>query len=281
MKARNAWMLGIGIALAGAAALMAGSWMYGADGVGEIGAVSTWQRQASPGDLSAAHASLSGDCAACHTPVAGPEDAKCVGCHGGDAAVLQRQPTAFHANIGNCAQCHIEHQGKDADLRHMDHAKLARIGLKLLESSSDRSENRLREELVHWVRQHPSDGSSTPSHPRISATEMTLDCRACHATKDRHVGLFGEECASCHATTRWTIAEFQHPSPRSFDCAQCHQAPPSHYMMHFSMVSKKVARQEDERVAQCCGVAQVNQCYRCHQTTSWNDIKGVGWYKHH
>lgn len=22
-------------------------------------------------------------------------------------------------------------------------------------------------------------------------------------------------------------------------------------------------------------------CRACHQTTSWNDIKGVGWYKHH
>jgi NAD-dependent SIR2 family protein deacetylase len=42
-----------------------------------------------------------------------------------------------------------------------------------------------------------------------------------------------------------------------------------------------VAGQEDERVAECCGTAQVNQCYRCHQTTSWNDILGVGYYKIH
>jgi hypothetical protein len=27
--------------------------------------------------------------------------------------------------------------------------------------------------------------------------------------------------------------------------------------------------------------AKVEQCYLCHQTTAWNDIKGVGWYKHH
>ncbi|MBI3736827.1 hypothetical protein HY256_09975 [Candidatus Sumerlaeota bacterium] len=53
---------------------------------------------------------------------------------------------------------------------------------------------------------------------------------------------------------------------------QCHQAPPSHYMMHFEMVSMKVAGQEH---------AEVSQCYLCHQTTAWNDIRGVGWYKHH
>jgi len=76
-------------------------------------------------------------------------------------------------------------------------------------------------------------------------------------------------------------AEFCHPSLRSLECAQCHQAPPSHYMMHLEMVSKKVAGLDNDQNSQCCGPVQVNQCYRCHQTTSWNDIKGVGWYKHH
>ena len=43
-------------------------------------------------------------------------------------------------------------------------------------------------------------------------------------------------------------------------------------MMHFQMISAKVGRQPS---------AKVNQCFLCHQTTVWNDIKGVGWYKHH
>jgi hypothetical protein len=38
------------------------------------------------------------------------------------------------------------------------------------------------------------------------------------------------------------------------------------------MVSMKVAGKPH---------ARVDQCYQCHQTTAWNDIKGVGWYKHH
>jgi hypothetical protein len=56
------------------------------------------------------------------------------------------------------------------------------------------------------------------------------------------------------------------------ECAQCHQAPPSHYMGHFHMISMMIAHQEH---------AQVEQCYLCHQTDAWNDIRGVGWYKHH
>lgn len=38
------------------------------------------------------------------------------------------------------------------------------------------------------------------------------------------------------------------------------------------MISMKVANQEH---------AQVSECFKCHQTTSWNDIQGVGFYKHH
>jgi hypothetical protein len=52
-------------------------------------------------------------------------------------------------------------------------------------------------------------------------------------------------------------------------------------MMHLDMISKKITGQEDEKVAGCRSPAQVNQCYRCHQTTSWNDIRGVGYYRHH
>ena len=241
-----------------------------------------WQRQAMPGRLSITHAYLENNCAACHTPITGAEDTKCIGCHANDTALLQRQPTAFHASIGNCAQCHIEHQGADVRLVRMDHKMLAQIGLKLLRQSAPQSEEEtVRANLLHWVRLHPEGDSPTPNHPHVTPIEMTLNCQTCHATKDRHLGLLGQDCAQCHATTKWTIAEFQHPSPRSFDCAQCHQAPPSHYMMHFDMISKKVAGQEDEQVAKCCGPAQVNQCYRCHQTTSWNDIKGLGYYKHH
>ncbi len=84
--------------------------------------------------------------------------------------------------------------------------------------------------------------------------------------------LFGRECADCHATATWKIAGYKHPSPRSEDCAQCHQPPPSHNMGHFEVVSKTIAGQMS---------ARVEQCHLCHQTDAWNDIKGVGWYKHH
>lgn len=217
-----------------------------------------WQSHVKPGKLSPPHADLEAKCAACHTPVTGVDDAKCIACHANNEALLERQPTAFHANIGNCAACHVEHQGANANLRAMNHEALARLGVNL--NADGAVPNRQISALL------------PESHPLVSPLEAKLDCASCHGTKDRHFGLFGKNCSACHATTQWTIPAFQHPSPRSTDCIQCHQAPPSHYMEHFEMVSKRVARQQN---------ALVIQCYVCHQTTSWNDIKGVGFYKHH
>ncbi|GMU21391.1 MAG: hypothetical protein AMXMBFR13_14840 [Phycisphaerae bacterium] len=228
---------------------------------------STWQGLTEPGALSTAHASLENNCAACHTPVTGVEPAKCIVCHANNESLLRRQPTSFHASIGSCKECHLEHQGRDHRPTQMDHAALANIGLRQLNDEDVESENRaMRTLLLDRL------GHGAPPHSQISPTEALLDCATCHANDDRHFNLFGEDCAQCHLTTQWTIPGFRHPSPASMDCAQCHQAPPSHYMMHFNMISQKVAGQPH---------AQVDQCYKCHQTTSWPDIKGTGWYKHH
>ena len=228
-----------------------------------------WQRHVSPGSLSASHASLETNCTACHTPVKSAEATKCIACHANNAALLQRQPTAFHATIGACATCHVEHQGRNVRPVAMDHAALAEIGLAMVRRNADDPPNR---QVLAWLREHDSSAVRDPAHPNVTATEGLLACASCHRTKDPHKKLFGEDCASCHATGSWGIPDFRHPSPRSVDCVQCHQAPPSHYMMHFQMVSQAVARQP---------TARVDQCFACHQTTTWNDIRGVGWYKHH
>lgn len=250
------WAVAAAAVLAGAAGVRALA-RYTA-----LGRAATWERQASPGDLSAAHSFLADNCAACHTPVKGVTADKCIACHA-DSPVLRREPTAFHAAVGSCRECHREHQGVAARPTLMDHAALTRIGLGKVASGDRQAADR----LWRWI----ADGDAGP-HPGITRQEAALDCAACHGTKDRHRGLFGKDCAGCHRTDKWTIPEFRHPSPQSTECAQCHQAPPSHYMEHFHMVSQRVAGQPH---------ADVRQCFLCHQTTSWNDIKGVGWYKHH
>ncbi|MGV3531387.1 MAG: cytochrome c3 family protein [Chthoniobacteraceae bacterium] len=233
----------------------------------EIAAIAFWQHLISPGELSVGHATLENNCASCHTANKGVEAQKCIVCHADDKSLLARQPSAFHAEISSCAACHIEHQGRVPSTTRMDHASLAHIGLKQAQNSSAAHDQNLAA-LAAWLKK----SEASPHAPQLQRAEAQLDCAACHSTKDRHRGLFGTDCASCHATAKWTIAEFRHPSSGSQSCAQCHQAPPSHYMMHFQMISMKTAGVKK---------AEVSQCFLCHQTTSWNDIKGVGLYKHH
>ena len=112
----------------------------------------------------------------------------------------------------------------------------------------------------------PAPGGA-PSSPSNGA----LDCASCHSNREPHRGLFGAQCGSCHVLTTWRIEGFRHPSPSSTECVQCHQAPPSHYMEHFEMVSQRVAGQR----------ARVEQCFACHTTDSWNNIRRTGFYDHH
>lgn len=231
----------------------------------QLGNPATWQRLASPGALSTAHRALA--CDACHTAVVGIERSKCVTCHANAASLLQRQPTAFHADIMQCADCHREHQGASAPPVQMDHEALSKIGLReLREETVADPENRLAK-LEARLR-----SSASGSRSRLTPAEALLDCARCHRNDDRHFNLFGSNCGDCHRTSGWNLPAFQHPSSNSRDCAQCHQAPPSHYMMHFKMVSKRVSGKPH---------ADVRQCFVCHQTTSWPDIQDVGFYKHH
>lgn len=233
----------------------------------EILSLAFWQHMVSPGELSQGHAKLEDDCAACHTTIKGVDAGKCIVCHADNKAVLQRQPSAFHADIDSCAACHLEHQGRVPRTAQMDHVALARIGLRQIQDAAAMSDQE-REALVAWVQ----ESNAAPHAPQLEHEESLLNCVTCHQTKDRHRGLFGNDCAQCHVTAKWTITEYRHPSPASQSCAQCHQAPPSHYMMHFKMISMTTAHVEK---------ADVTQCFLCHRSTSWNDIKGVGFYKHH
>lgn len=258
-------------ALAGAIALVAASfavfYVLRSHPGGERSGVSSktaWQRMASPGPLSRAHAFLEHDCNACHTPYAGPQAAGCIACHANEEALLGRQPTAFHAAVTDCRPCHREHGPQGGEPTEMDHAALAALGVDRMRAADPAAAER----LVALIGE--ADRIETP--PGLSPAEAVLACAACHGREDPHVGFFGRDCAACHSVESWNIPSFRHPAAASTECSECHKAPPSHFMGHFHMVSMVVAGQPH---------ARVEQCHLCHQTTSWNDIRSVGWYDHH
>jgi len=226
------------------------------------------QRAVSPGELSPRHAYLTDRCQSCHESTVGVTVAKCTACHATSERLLGRQPTAFHASVAECATCHIEHQGTSVRPLVMDHVELARLGVRTLQRASltDADSAATLTSLKTWLK------VQRPDQFDESSAREALNCAACHDRNDPHLKRFGSDCAQCHALETWKVRGYQHPSSRSKECVQCHQAPPSHFMMHFSMISQKFARKEN---------ARVDQCFECHNTTSWNDIVDVGYYKHH
>jgi hypothetical protein len=247
----------ITLAVAGVAAVSAALYKGGSSSV--VG----WRDAVVPGPLSEKHAFLADKCETCHTPVRGVETSACIACHTTAAADLGKQATAFHATSKECRGCHLEHAG-GARPTKMDHAMLLRIGGFSRERGA--SANSITGQMI-------SDLKDFLKVPKSDEAEKTdLDCASCHSNRDPHRGLLGRECGGCHALASWSIPQFLHPSPTSKECAQCHQAPPSHYMHHFVMMDRSITGQEH---------ASVEQCFLCHRTDSFNDIKGVGWFKHH
>ena len=174
-----------------------------------------------------------------------------------------------HSYLENqCTTCHTPIEGVAAKNCVMCHAVNDRL-LKRQNTSFHSSINTCSGcHQEHLGKEKPF---SKMDHDVLGAKDRLL-CVSCHENQDQHRKMFGPSCGSCHSVESWEISEYRHPSANNRDCAQCHAAPPSHYMEHFKMISMRVARQEH---------AEVRQCYLCHRTTSWNDIQGVGWYKHH
>jgi hypothetical protein len=229
-------------------------------------ALPIWGDIASPGLLSAAHAFLGAQCESCHTPDIGIKAASCITCHTPDAFVLAKQSTAFHATIQECRGCHIEHQGTSIRPVRIDHSVLTTVGVRAAHAGE--------------ISGQPASGGLTATRHFLEgvtgngpATDVAaLDCASCHGFRDKHQEWFGTQCADCHATDTWKISLYLHPSPKSQECNECHKAPPSHYMMHFTMMDIGMTGQNG---------ARVEQCFMCHQTDSFNDIRGIGWRKMH
>jgi hypothetical protein len=232
-------------------------------------ASSAFKRVVSPGPLSPRHAYIGTRCESCHEAGAGVTVAKCTACHANAERLLGRQPTLFHASLQECSACHLEHLRTNIRPLVMDHLELARLGARTLERASRRGDAdsaATLKSLETWLRMRDLEQLD------VSAARESLNCAGCHDYRDPHFKRFGSDCAQCHMLESWSVPGYQHPSSASRTCVQCHQPPPSHFMEHFSMISQKFAGKEH---------ARVDQCFECHNTTSWNDIVNVGFYKHH
>jgi hypothetical protein len=235
-------------------------WNYGM--IPQIGSVAFWQSFVSPGALALKHKQLEMFCRACHTPFAGVTDANCLVCHPKMERLLNQAATAFHAHVENCKACHREHKGRLARINEMDHNRYAAIGLKLVKADLEIQNNGPPEEIHYFMQ-------------RIEQTqppEKALNCVTCHGKEDPHYGYFGDECYACHITLTWSLPDYIHPGESSRDCAQCHKAPPGHWMLKFRKM--KMLQEHQKK-------APIADCHVCHTTKFWDDIKGMAMHVLH
>jgi thioredoxin reductase len=157
-----------------------------------------------PGALTRAHAQLTGNCAACHQAWRGPQNQRCIACHGGisdenphsgvdiadEEAGLMPGRTLAHADGGNlaCLSCHGEHQGAIVDV------------------------NAAAAFACAWCHKHPAI-AKVPEH---AAPAMARNYSVRH--------LFARPFS--HFQHKLLIESHYPPISGGFACASCHLVPP-------------------------------------------------------
>jgi hypothetical protein len=193
-----------------------------------------------PGDMLAGHKSIERDCFACHTPLFGASNEKCVACHKvadiglrtttGLSRPASTKP-AFHQHLveQDCTGCHREHDLAIA------------VGVRLVSFS----------------------------HDLIDST-MLATCTNCHVkpADTFHQAITGS-CSQCHATTGWTPATFDHDKHFELDrdhnvaCTTCHVAgnfkTATCYGCHEHQPDKIRRKHEGE------GITDFQNCASCHR----------------
>ena len=177
-----------------------------------------------PGMLIAAHADAAKAqrCDACHVDLAQPTNAACLACHT-EIDHVMREKIGYHGQIaGQCAACHQDHHGRDADLRGLDsqafNHQLARFPLRGAHQSLNCGQCHV---------QH----SAKPGHAQFVGLETSVGCTQCHA--DPHGGQFTQTCTACHSDSGWKGRNllFDHNRDAGFKidaihravaCASCH-----------------------------------------------------------
>jgi len=211
-------------------------------------------------------------CKDCHgTDLSRFDQAICATCHSSiDAKFTASHKASFGAN---CLLCH---KGSTPDGTDFDHDAFA---FKLTGAHAGVA----------------CSGCHTPTRSRQALSLTPQTCYSCHAKDDKHRGSLGYKCNSCHATSTWSTATFNHSvlgsNVASKDCASCHADTDIHEgafgrqcgqchntggwsraLFSHSRLSGSLASAD---CASCHAGNDVHsgrfgrQCGQCHSTSSW------------
>jgi hypothetical protein len=214
-----------------------------------------------PGPVASGHADLEENCSDCHASFSKElQRSNCLGCHDhANIAADINDGQGFHgrftpAREGDCAGCHSEHLGRDADI----------VGL-----NEQTFDHRLTDFDLEGT--HATLACSGCHEAGARHAEAKSQCFACHEDDDAHRGGLGEECQTCHRPAGWADVTFDHEKEAEYPltgahadlgCHQCHvngrfeQTPSDCHSCH----------RIDDVHAGRNGV----ECQACHTTSAWD-----------
>jgi hypothetical protein len=109
----------------------------------------------------------------------------------------------------------------------------------------------------------------TQCHLNNVFTALDIACYSCHAKDDTHNGQFGTQCDTCHTTTAWLPASFDHATSgfpltgahASLACSQCHL---NNVFTALDTACYACHAKDDAHNGQFG-----TDCGQCHTTTAW------------
>lgn len=200
--------------------------------------VSISYSQFSPGKLAQPHAFLEGthQCTQCHE-VGGKEISNgCVECHT-PIKVRIAEKVGYHKDKTNdCGSCHPDHHGREFQMIYWKEGESnfnhLEIGFDLDGKHKDLKCRDCHQQkfisdtnINDWIQSYPNEPIADRTFLGVSNT-----CNGCH--KDIHNGEVTLDCASCHTTEDWKLAEktYNHDLSKfpligmheKVDCNKCH-----------------------------------------------------------
>lgn len=212
-----------------------------------------------PGELIRGHAELEAECASCHKPFNRDEQrALCLDCHelvAGDVA----GGNGYHGKsteVGDaqCASCHTDHEGRNADIMGLDEATFDHLLTNF--------------ELHGKHADADCEGCHAANSKRRDAQQ---ECESCHLEDDVHEGNLGTDCADCHNPSDWTDTEFDHSTTGftlqgkhiEVECLSCHAD-----QTHQNTPTTCFGCHSGDDVHEG---RSGEQCETCHNPSSWTD----------
>lgn len=246
------------------------------------------QLMVSPGPLRPAHAKLTTDCFACHSPFAGASAERCLSCHAlkdiglrttAGAPLATGKWPAFHQQLASarCMDCHTEHQnttlGQVVARPAFSHELLndsVRSECKTCHQPPDTAVH-ANTTLACSQCHDTNDWRPSSFDHRLLAQADLQHCATCHMppTNDLHKGV-GDACGSCHQTAAWKPTTFDHgrffalEGVHDTPCATCHV---NHrydtytcYGCHAHDPARVIQEHREE------GIVDIKNCVRCHRS---------------